>query len=95
MKSPGIYEENTNSSGVKATIKIGKHTVPNNKFNMATHNFRKKKIRERKEKRAAKISKNFSEGMSALLKTNKKRAKILSFVTEYRPPVPDRKNIFR
>ena len=43
-----IYEEKTNSSGVKAT-KIGNHTVPNDKFNMAIHNFRtKKKEKEKK-----------------------------------------------
>ena len=40
----------TNSSGVKATIKIVKHTVPNNKINMATHNYRTKKRRKKKEK---------------------------------------------
>ena len=39
------------------------------------HNFRTTKKRERKEKRAAKISKNFSEGMSAQQNKN-----ILSFV---------------
>ena len=48
MKSPGIYEEKTNSSGLKAT-KIGKHALPNNKINMAKHNFRtKKKEKEKK-----------------------------------------------
>ena len=53
MKSPGIYEEKTNSSGVKATIKIGKHTVPNKKFNMAIHNFRMKKKKKEKENKNA------------------------------------------
>ena len=46
MKSPGIYGEKTNSSGVKATIKVGKNTVPNNE---------KQKVKK-KDKRAAKIS---------------------------------------
>ena len=58
---------------------------------MAIHNFRTKK-RERKEKRAAKYAKRLAKECRPF-KTNKKRAKILSFVTEYRPPVPNRKNI--
>ena len=80
MKSPGIYEGKTNSSRVKATIKIGKHTVPNNKFNMAIHNFRttKKKKKEKKINRAGKISKKFSEGMSAL--ENKQKTRKISVV---------------
>ena len=93
MKSPGIYQEKTNSPGIKATIKIGKHALPNNKINMAIHNFRTKQ-KERKEKRAAKVSKNFSEGMPALQNKQKTRKIILPFVTEYRPSVPNQKTTF-
>ena len=51
MKSPGIYEEKTKSSGIEATIKAGKHTVPNNKINMPIHNcWAKKKKKEKKKK---------------------------------------------
>ena len=34
MKSPRIYEEAAKFPGIKVTIKIGKHTVPNNKISV-------------------------------------------------------------
>ena len=59
---------------------------------MAIHNFQTKKEKRSRKKRKTRC-KNFKEGMSALQNKQKKRKNILPFVTEYRPSVPNRKNI--
>ena len=52
MKSLGIYAEKTNSSGVKATKKVGKHTLPNKKINMAICIIFEQQKREKEKKNA-------------------------------------------